>query len=94
MLFTYLSARTKHSSTIQNIDVKIKQIYQVLPVLFFSERILSYAYTQLLYLISIYDELFRFKEDTVEIENTATDTDMTEGEGNCLSGDILIIGAY
>lgn len=40
------------------------------------------------------EELFCFKEDTVEIEDTATDSDMTEGEGNCLSDDISIIGAY
>lgn len=47
-----------------------------------------------MYLISIYGELFRFKEDKVEIEDTATDSDMPAGKGNCLSGDTSIIGAY
>lgn len=47
-----------------------------------------------MYLIFIYDELFCFKEDIVEIEDVVINSDMIEGEGNDMFGDILIKGVY
>lgn len=64
---------------------------------FFSNNIITYIILckySITVSISIYDELFRFKEGTVEIEAAATNSDMTMGEGNGMSGDISIKGAY